>query len=260
MVRPLVVTGAGGRIGRLLRQLWPGPALWLSRAEWDVLGVPPELPQGAVILDLAGVTRGDFTLNPRLAAGIGRAAQTAGAKVIHLSSAAVYPGGPGEMDEATPIAPPSAYGASKQQAEGILRHLCPDATILRLCNVAGIDAVLGPRPIGQAILLDPVPGGIRGPVRSYIGPVVLADALWALCCAGAQDAPLPLVMNLCQPGEIAMAELMDAAGLEWTFGPPRPGVVARVVLSTARQSAHLVLPTATAETLLADLRHLGGWP
>ncbi len=261
MARPLVVTGAGGRIGRLLRLHWTQPAIWLTRAEWGMLTSPwPDLPKGAVILDLAGVTRGDFSLNPRLADAVGRLALAVGARVIHLSSASVYSGGPGEMCEAMPAAPFSAYGASKRDAEAVLRSHVPGATVLRLGNVAGADAVLGPRDPSAPILLDPVNDGTRGPVRSYIGPQVLAGALAKLCDKLAQDQTLPLVMNLCQPGPVAMADLMDAGGLDWSFGPPRSGVVARVSLCTEVQSAHLALPPASAAGLVADLRAARGWP
>ena len=260
MVRPLIVTGAGGRIGRLLRLVWARDAIWLGRAEWDILAGPaPALPRGALILDLAGMTRRSFDLNPKLADTVGRLAVKLEARVIHLSSASVYPGGLGEMDEATQATPSSGYGTSKLAAESVLRGHVKDATILRVGNIAGADAVLGPRPPG-AIVLDPVPGGLRGPVRSYIGPQVLAGALGHLCDKAVRDDPMPLLMNMSQPGQIDMADLMDAAGLDWTFGPPRAGVLARVVLSTALQSAYLTLPEAKAAGLVADLRTLRGWP
>lgn len=260
MVRPLVVIGAGGRIGRLLRHLWAGDILWLTRADWDVLTPPPALPQGAVWLDLVGVTQGDFSKNQQLTAAVAQAVRAVGGRMIHLSSAAVYPGGPQDMVEALPPSPPHAYGLSKQQAETALRNHCPRATILRLGNVAGIDALLGQCPKGQPIMLDPVSMGNGGPVRSYIGPGVLAAALRSLCDTAARDEALPAVMNLCQPGAVAMADLLNAAGVHWAFGPPRPGVVPRVVLSTALQSAHLAMPRASASSLVADLRGLGPWP
>ncbi len=260
MARPVVVLGANGRIGRLLKHLWPAGAIWLSRTEWDVLTPPPVLPFGAVILDLVGVTQGDFTLNPQLAESVGRAARAVGAQVIHVSSASVYQGGTQDMVEAAPLAPVSAYGASKREAEAALRNFCPDAIILRLGNVAGVDAVLAPRSPDLPIVLDQSSNGVRGPIRSYIGPHALAHALRSLCDTVSKDGALPPVMNLCQPGEVAMADLLDAADLVWSFGPARAGVVSRVVLSTKLQSEHLALPPATAASLVADLRALGGWP
>ncbi len=261
MARPLIVTGAGGRIGRLLRFLWTDPAIWLTRTEWDILGPPPHLPQNAVILDLSGVTHGDVQQNPRLANALALAALGLGAPVIYASSASVYPGGSVDMTETTPLAPASAYGQSKWAAETALRRHLPDAVILRIGNIAGADAILGPRAAGHAIVLDPVPDGARGPVRSYIGPQVLAQALSALCQTACRDQSLPLVMNLCQPGPVAMADLLDGAGLCWGFGPPRAAVLPRVALCTAQQSRHLTLPMATAGSLVTDLRALAGrWP
>lgn len=260
MVRPLIVIGAGGRIGRLLQLVWRREAVWLGRAEWDILTRPAlALPQGAVILDLAGVIRGDVGLNSQLADAVGRMARATKAQVIHLSSASVYPGGPADMTEATTPAPPSPYGESKLVAEAVLRGYLPDALILRVGNIAGADAVLGPRGPGE-IVLDPVPNGGGGPVRSYIGPLVLARALADLCDHALRGDPLPPLMNLSQPGPVAMACLMDAAGLEWRFGPLRDGVLARVALSTALQSTYLTLPEATAPGLVDELRAVKGWP
>src|SRR5690606_18328659 len=64
----LIVTGAGGRLGRILRAAWaeaPAPGLapvWTGRGadlplRWDMTAPPPAgLPRGAVVLHLAGAT------------------------------------------------------------------------------------------------------------------------------------------------------------------------------------------------------------
>ncbi len=183
----------------------------------------PDLPRGAVILHLAGVTRGDETAlrqNLAMIPALARAAQAASARsILFASTAGVYAPGPDPAGEEDAPAPPGAYGRAKLLAEQALRDRahCP-VHVLRIGNVAGADALLGPRPAQSPIVLDPVPGRDGGPLRSWIGPRDLAAALAALC-----RADLPPVLNLAQDPPLAMADLLDASHLPWTYGPPRAG-------------------------------------
>jgi NDP-hexose 4-ketoreductase len=264
--RALFVTGAGGRVGRLLRHLWAGAGpqgcdvIWLTRSEWDILAdAPPPLARHAIVLDLAGMTSGDISLNAALAAGVATAAKQAGAIVLSVSSAAVYAGGPQDMTEETPPDPITPYGRSKLEAEAAVRRICPEASFLRIGNIAGADALLGVhRPEG--VVLDPVTSGHRGPIRSYIGPQVLAQSLAHLCERAVRGQLLPPVLNLCQPPAVAMADLLDEAGIAWKFGPMRDGVLARMSLSTARLQQLSPVPVTSPASLVADWRALGGWP
>jgi hypothetical protein len=97
------------------------------------------------------------------------------------------------------------------------------------------------------VTLDPVAGG-RGPVRSYIGPATLAHVLNTL--AHAPD--LPAILNIASPGPVAMADLLDAAHIPWTFGPPRAGAIPRVALSTARLEGIVPLPPADPQAMIAE--------
>lgn len=253
---PIVVTGAAGRIGRLLRTFWPSHVHWLTRNQWDILNQPaPDLPNNAVWLDLAGHLKGNVVLNPRLADRVTEAAQSRNGRVIYMSSASVYPGGTVDMDEAEAPNPASDYGRSKMEAEAIVRRY-PSNRVLRLGNLAGADALLGPGP--RTVVLDPVPGQSGGPIRSYIGPHVLADVLWTLCNLPADR--LPPVLNLAQAGGVAMGDLLGAAGFPWSFGPPRVGVLGRAVMSVRRLSSLVSMPDAEAGRIVADLRTLQGWP
>ncbi|MBD3766114.1 MAG: sugar nucleotide-binding protein, partial [Rhodobacterales bacterium] len=113
----------GGRLGRLLRRVWgEGAALWLTRADWEIgRGPAPALPGGGVVLDLAGVTRGAVEQNATIASAVAAMARARGARLIHVSSAAVYPGGPGLMDEDCAPDPPSSYGSAKLAAERVVQ-------------------------------------------------------------------------------------------------------------------------------------------
>lgn len=264
---PLIITGANGRIGRLLRKLWTPSDLsgfvpiWLTRNHWEICAKrPPDLPHGGVLLDLAGVTSGDFERNPLLAAKVAELSRSLGCKLVYVSSASVYPGGAMPMDEDCAPAPLSAYGRSKVAAEMTVRAIAQDPTILRLGNIAGADALLGGNSPAKLVMLDQSASGHRGPVRSYIGPHVLADSLVQLCTRALAAKGLPHTLNLAQPGPAAMADLLDAAGYPWAFRDPRDGVIDRVELSLDRLLSLCAVPRATAASLVDDLRRLRGWP
>lgn len=234
MPSDLIVTGASGKLGRMLRPLWPD-AHWLSRGDaW------PE-GRGGVILNLAGVTdpNGPLEDNVTTAARAIDEGARRGARVFLMSSVAVY--GAGDFAETDEPAPLNAYGRAKLRMEA----LPGAATILRLGNVAGADALLG--RAGAEVVLDPV-----DPVRSYIGPVTLARVLRAVMAA--QD--LPRILNIAEPPPVAMSALLDAAGIAWRFGPDRPGVVARVGVSTDRLDAICPLPPADPARMVAEWRQV----
>jgi len=271
----VLVLGAGGRIGALLRRAWqaaPPAGLsvqWHARRAgpgvdlvWDVLGPEPApaLTPGAVLLNLTGVTSGDAAA---LAANValGRAVQAQAGRwraraVLHLSSAAVYAGHPQHLaDEMDDPAPPGQYGRAKLAMERAVQDLGgPPATMIRLGNVAGADALLG-RAV-PPVALDPVPGLPRGPLRSYIGPQSLARALACLCRRAAAAQVLPARLNLAQAPEVAMADLLEAAGLAWHWAAPNPRVLARAVIAVARLDALCPLPPADPAAMVAEWRQL----
>lgn len=236
MPTDLIVTGATGRLAGLLRPQWPD-AIWLARGDAWPDG------RGGTILNLAGVTgQGPLEDNVTTAAAAIAEGACRGARVLLMSSAAVY--GAGDFTEDAIPAPTNAYGASKLAMEG----LAGAATILRLGNVAGADALLS--RAGAEVVLDPVPGG--GPVRSYIGPITLARVLATL----AHAESLPRILNIASPPPVAMGALLDAAGIAWRSGPERAGVVPRVGLDVTRLSSILPLPPVTAADIVAEWRQL----
>jgi DNA-binding MarR family transcriptional regulator len=127
--------------------------------------------------------------------------------------------------------------------------------LLRIGNVVGADALLGPRTDGGPVVLDPVPGRDGGPLRSWIGPVTLARVLAALCRMACEDR-LPSLLNLATAPPLPMADLLDAAGRAWRYGPPNPAVVPAAVLSAERLAALYPLPEARAGGLVAELARL----
>lgn len=266
----LIVTGANGRIGRLLRQQWlrqPPEGLspvFLSRAEWDIERQEhPELgPTSGIILDLSTGRGNGIHANPSLAERVGAFADRAGLRLIYMSSGAVYGGGDSPQHEDMTPEPHSPYGHSKLMAEAAVKERCPSALILRLGNVIGADALFGSvdRSGSEELILDPISGGSRGPVRSYIGPMSLVKSMTQICRQFAKGAISNPIMNLAQRPAVAMADLLDAAERPWRFGPYREGVLERMVLSTDLLQRHIQISKASPETLVAELLELGRWP
>ena len=130
----ILVLGAGGRLGTLLRAHWAlnpsdgceiwfqsrGPLAGTHAIEWSPGQPTSDLPRCQTIIALWGQTAGtvsELARNITLADESRTVARAIGAtRVLHLSSAAVY--GPVEnATEATPAAPVAAYGQSKWEME-----------------------------------------------------------------------------------------------------------------------------------------------
>ena len=276
---PLLVIGSTGRIGRVLRHCWADrppegtEPIWQARdrasgsLNWDILAEP--CPAGAasgVVLCLAGVIRGtseQLALNTALALAACRAAKAQGARHVFLtSSAAVYGPDPLPLAESERPKPQAAYGAAKADMEqAVLRWQDsgrPGLTILRIGNIAGLDALLGSARPGQPVRLDPVPGQTGGPMRSYVGPVTLSFDLARLVELAAEGKALPPVLNVAASPAVSMAALLDAAGLDWSYVPPNPAVIPCVELDTTLLKGLVTLPASAgqAEAMVAEWRGL----
>ncbi|MDQ2065144.1 NAD-dependent epimerase/dehydratase family protein [Xinfangfangia sp. CPCC 101601] len=267
---PLIVTGAGGKLGRILQAGWAlgrnlvdgsrASPLWIARKGrgdvfWDMgaQALPDSLckilPKGAVVLHLAGVTQGDEAqlqanidlLGPLLEL----CARSQARRLIFLSTAAVYSSGSLRAESAA-VAPASAYGRSKAQAEALLRDRATLAlTLLRLGNLAGADALLG-RPAPEKILLDQVGGHAEGPLRSWIGARAFVQAIQALC-----QMELPSILNLAQEPPLRMGALLDAAGLDWQAGS-QMAAVPEATLDLSLLQSILPLPPASPGQIAAE--------
>jgi len=281
---PLLVTGAAGRIGRALRVLWAEgdgighPLLWHRREPgqtfdiaWNIgKKLAPPLPPGLIVIHLTRPTLGtgdELAENRLVTEALCRAALEYRARHVFLmSSAAVYRPSADLIAEDVPADPQSDYGRSKLEAERTAAAMlsgtgAPGLTILRLANLAGADALLGSCIPGRVITLDPITGQAGGPERSYIGPRVLAGVLSRLVALHCSGAPLPNVLNIAQPAVVAMADLLQARGQPWQFGPPRDSAIARLCVATDRLAALMPLPPATPASLIADLDSVQGrWP
>ena len=266
----VLVLGASGRLGGMLRRHWPRDAglapLWQTRQResgtlcFAPLDDSPDLGALDVVVGLAGVTPrpdADLARNTDLAlAAVDLAARHGARRVFLSSSASVYAPSPLPLPEDTPLHPPAPYGRAKQAMEGAAlaraRALGVPATVLRIGNVAGADALLAAPPGPR--LLDRFADG-QGPRRSYVGPGDLAAILSALVQS---PAALPEVLNLALPGAVAMADLLTAADLPFDWRPAPPGAIAHLVLDVGRLAALVPLPAADPARIVADWRADGG--
>lgn len=260
----ILLTGASGRVGRLVCACWPdvAPDLALTpqyrrdappgALRWNPLDGPGVLVDHIAqtrrrpdtIIALAGVTPGpgrDLSLNTALAQATLAAAHDVGVpRVLLASSSAVYGAGCGtSFVEDAPCAPVNAYGVAKCDMEAACdpwRARGLDICALRIGNVAGADALLlnvargGP---GGAVVIDRFADG-GGPVRSYIGPATLVAVLATLC---RHAGPLPHVLNIAAPVPVAMTALAEAAGARHETRPAPPSAHQRIPLDCRRLEA-----------------------
>lgn len=279
MVGRVLVLGASGRIGRMLRHHGlPGvTACWQFRDRVDQPGAVIFDPAAEdrfsdrldAVLCLSGVVSGDpaaLAVNSTLALAALEIGAGCGAKRVFLaSSAAVYGGAALPLSEDAPRNPQNAYGHAKAMMEDAAQaraaQLGLPLTILRIGNVAGADALLG-QQAQAAITLDRFADG-QGPRRSYIGPQDLSAVMAALLRLGAAGGDLPLILNLALPGAVDMADLLRAAGRDFAWRDAPATALSTVVLDVARLARYVPLPTApathTPATHLIAARIVGDW-
>jgi nucleoside-diphosphate-sugar epimerase len=259
----ILMLGASGKVGRLMRAHWPGSglrAIWQGRRlgaapGWTAWQPGQPLPAAPVVALLAGVTAGPpeaLAENTRIGLAVAQAALQAGARhVLLFSTMAIYGRTPdGDATEAAAPDGPNAYGLSKLAMEQAMAKALAGSgtglTALRIGNVAGAD-LLGDRVArGLAITLDRFADG-QGPLRSYAGPGLLVRVVRGLASAVLDGRPLPAVLNVAGQRPVAMADLMQAAGLPFVWTEAGPNAIQRIAMD-CRALAALVPPVADAET------------
>jgi nucleoside-diphosphate-sugar epimerase len=268
----LLVLGATGRIGRILRHVWPRTpdlAPLAAVTKWQARHPDPDIDpalvfdplhdadalqraasEARVLLCLAGSIPGRLRPGDTLEDNVHLARATlaaapAGARVLLCSSAAVYGQQEGALSETHPCAPVNDYGRAKVAMEAMARAQTPRpgvrVTNLRIGNIAGIDSVLGGWKPG--FQLDIFADG-HSPRRSYIGVETLARVLGQLC---SHPDPLPAVLNVAAPGGTEMATLLDAAGKLWHPRPAPEAAIPAVTLDVRRLQELVPLPQQASD-------------
>lgn len=272
---PVLLLGAGGRLGRMCCQYWPAGHGLIGQSRQIGMGdlrFDPLRDRNALIVAargkravvcLAGVVPNglatapvDFGVNSDLACAAVQAAKAAGCPRVFLaSSAAIYGKQAGALGETTRPCPISAYGRSKlrmeEEAHAIGIALDQPVTSLRIGNVAGADAILG--GWHNAMQLDQLPDGTT-PRRSYIGGADLAAIIHRLTLM----PHVPPVLNVALRGAIEAGTLLNAAGLSWTYRDAGDDVIPDVTLNVdvLGQVLGAPVPRASPDDLVAEWR---GW-
>ncbi len=147
----LLITGASGTLGRNIARI-------AQRHDWDVCGIyytaPPPLPgqwhrldvtdrdavmalmrhiQPAAIVHTAYLYRGAamWATTADGAAFVAQAARETGARLVHVSSDAVFDGTKNPYAEADRPSPITPYGAAKAAAETAVGAIAPQTAIVR---------------------------------------------------------------------------------------------------------------------------------
>lgn len=242
MTRVLVL-GAQGRIGTLLRRGWTrdntlaGFAFQtrdttaIADILWDVLTPLPRTLISTTPFDCMLVLSGivprpgaDFALNTAIGLSSVKAAAHLGIpSVLMASTSAVYGTHQDHpFHESDPAKPLNDYGRSKLEMEARCHALANTLGInlccLRIGNVAGADALLiNGAALGadQRLQIESFTDG-GTPLRSYIGPQSLARAMHTLT---RMHARLPETLNVATQSPITMQALAEAANMSFTLNP-----------------------------------------
>lgn len=266
---PLVLGGTG-RVGRMLAALWPQDMrkpLWQRRAGagpmqegdviWDILETaPPALPHPvSAVIVLAGVTNGTpeaLQQNTRLAKAGSDLAAKLGVKALVASSQAIYGRQEGSLLETDLPHPATPYGQAKWDMEQAVSNQ-PHVTCLRIGNVAGCDGLFQAMARGP-VKIDQFSDG-QSPRRMMIGPRDLARTLASLSIT---NSALPTALNIANPDLVAMSAMADAAGATWGWKPAPDDALPALEMDVSALLAHIALPRATAQNIVAQAR-AGGW-
>lgn len=270
----LMILGATGKVGRLLRARWQSPlrTLWQSRQaladpDWLHWTLDQPLPPTKVLFVLSGVTSGPpeaLAQNAVLGKAIAQAALQAGVdEVILASTMAVYGGAAfggsaasdfiGAKEDAAPQ-DPNPYGASKLAQERVMADILGDRLCaLRLGNVVGADLLGVMLARGGRLSLDQFKDGC-GPRRSYLGAGLLARGLQGLVDRVLAGQPLPDVLNFAAPEPLAMADLLKAAGMGYDWKPAPDTAVPLAAMDCTRLQGLLpfMATPLTAQDLAQD--------
>ncbi|MCV7319826.1 dTDP-4-dehydrorhamnose reductase [Mycolicibacterium confluentis] len=150
MSERIVITGAGGQVGRFLARRAEHlgrRVLALTSAQWDITdpSCAPALTSDDVVINCAAMTNVDaaegdpdraFAVNAAGAGHVAGACARVGARVVHISTDYVFSGDfggaaprPYEPDDA--VSPLSVYGHSKLAGEHAVLEAVPTATVVR---------------------------------------------------------------------------------------------------------------------------------
>lgn len=263
-MRRLLLTGGSGFLGRAVRRA-------AEAGDWDVAAPAHhelDVRDAAAVLTAVRALRPAAVVHTAYvrdgaaawativdgSAAVAAAAADVGARLVHLSSDALFAGRPAPYTEDDGPDPVHEYGRAKAAAEVVVRSHAPGAVLVRTSLLYG-DAASPP----VRMVLDAVGAGTRffvDEVRSFAHVDDVAGAVVALArhdvagplhVAGPQGwSRYDFARRVClvhglDPDRVRAGSLPDGAGR-------RPG---HVVLDSSRAAALVRVPGAVADRLVA---------
>ena len=250
--RILLITGGSGFLGRHL-------AIASEADEWELFAPPSttlDVRQRERVINEIGVwrpnavvhlayRRGDARTTVTGSRNVAEAAERCGARMVHLSSDAIFPGRSQPYNEYDAAFPITDYGVMKLQAEQAVTEECPSAVLVRTSLLYGTTRLAQIQIDVERALTGKAP--MKFFTDEYRCPAHASDVASALSTlAGRREIQGPL--NVAGPEAISRAELAAAFARHMDLDPhrldtgplqdaalTRPG---RVVLDTSLAASH----------------------
>lgn len=238
----VMIIGATGLLGKPLMQEWRGAEL-IGTGSRDLDIRDPERVREAVernrpdwIVLAAAYTNVDgcesnpelaFAVNRDGAVNVAKASETAGAKLLFISSDYVFDGTrtvPYEINDERN--PQSVYGRSKAEAEVRLLEILPDSCIVRTSWLYGVDGKCFPDTILKLAATRPALDIVNDQRGSPTYTPDLARAIMELCRKNARGIVHASNAGDCSWFEFAK-EILSSAGLKTEVRPASSAQMAR---------------------------------
>jgi len=221
----IVITGAGGQVGRFLGAELTARGrdlLACTSVQWDITDPAAGddiVAPGDVVINCAALTAVDVAeaeparahaVNATGAGNVARTCAARGARLVHISTDYVFggdfDGAPRPYDVDDPVGPRSVYGRSKLAGERAVHDALPDATVVR---TAWVYTGVGSDFVATMRRLESERDEIEVVADQTGSPTYVADLAGALLQI-ADDPGAPPLLHVVNTGPASRYELARA--------------------------------------------------
>lgn len=221
----IVITGAGGQVGRFLGAELTARGrdlLACTSEQWDITDPAAGddiVAPGDVVINCAALTAVDVAeaeparahaVNATGAGNVARTCAARGARLVHISTDYVFggdfDGAPRPYDVDDPVGPRSVYGQSKLAGERAVHDALPDATVVR---TAWVYTGVGSDFVATMRRLESERDEIEVVADQTGSPTYVADLVGALLQI-ADDPGAPPLLHVVNTGPASRYELARA--------------------------------------------------